>query len=72
MCSSDLLGDAVFTTVRQGARIEITGHLSLNKYVDKDGKVTATLRIRVDDVAHKLNRVEVIKLRPKAESAVPQ
>ena len=68
---NETLGDAVFTTIRQGARIEVLGHLALNQYTDKNGEAKTALRIRADDVAHKLNRVEQIKLREKREAAVP-
>jgi single-stranded DNA-binding protein len=63
------LGKSVFETIRQGARLEIVGHQTINRYTSAEGKDVAVPRINADDVLHKLNRVESIQLRPKQEPA---
>jgi single-strand DNA-binding protein len=61
------LADATFTTLRQGARVVVSGHLKLNRYKDSAGVEQVSLDVSAEDVAHKLNRVEQVVMRKQAE-----
>jgi single-stranded DNA-binding protein len=61
------LGKTVFETIRQGARLEVVGHLNIRRYTNAEGKDVSVPHVTADDVLHKLNRVESITLRPKQE-----
>lgn len=64
------IGKAVFETIRKGARVEVLGHLRTRKYADKDGKEITTLQVNAEDVLHRLNRVEEIRLRERNQEPV--
>jgi single-strand DNA-binding protein len=59
------LGDAVFRTLKKGSRIEVTGHVKGTMWTDKEGKAQLNMDLTVEDVAHKLNRVENIVLKQR-------
>ena len=63
------LARACFETLKKGARIDVLGHLKVNRYTDKEGKEQVSLQVRAEDVTHRLNRVEQITLRPRGEPA---
>jgi single-stranded DNA-binding protein len=62
------LGDAVFSHLRKGARVEVKGNLHLRRFKDGDGNPASIQRMTAETVTLSLYRINKIDFKPSQRS----